>query len=146
MPHSETHCCTNCGFITSDDETPPAPPLSGSHPLLLTNHPPAGSEFPEIIDFLANGKQHLDLLNTRISVIAATMDSLVIDRDAIAEHVRSHTAAISLLRQLPTEILRRILSMSRRPSSRLKPPEVPWYLGHISKRWREVAVALPSLW
>ncbi|KAJ7664662.1 hypothetical protein DFH06DRAFT_986053, partial [Mycena polygramma] len=138
------HACV-CGFRSLDD-FPPLDPLPATHPLLTHNDPPAPSEIPRILDFLAHARARHDSLDRKIRAVAAILDSLVKDRDLIAEDIRSHSAVISPVRQMPTEILCRIFLMTRKPLAYMELAQPPWYLGQISKRWREIALALPLLW
>ncbi|KAF8142239.1 hypothetical protein K438DRAFT_1995223 [Mycena galopus ATCC 62051] len=117
----------------------PAPPLSAENPLLAHNDPPEGSRIPKIVEFLARARDRLDSLDFQIAALTK-------ERDAIAADMRSHTAVISVVRQLPTEILCRILAMAMKPLAYMELPQTPWALAQICRRWREVAVALPSLW
>ncbi|KAJ7631816.1 hypothetical protein B0H17DRAFT_1282971 [Mycena rosella] len=142
MEHMDAQCWNNLV------EPRPLPPLPALHPLLVTNGLPTESESPTIQDFIATAKQLLASLDTKIAAVACTMDTLVNERAAVAEDIRSHMAVVSpfVVRRIPTEILCRILSMALRPLAHTQCPEVPWHLGHICKRWREIAVDLRCLW
>ncbi|KAJ7652804.1 hypothetical protein DFH06DRAFT_1205737 [Mycena polygramma] len=145
MPPLQEHCV--CGFLPRDTSVFPLlhPPLA-ARALLTHNEPPADSETPEILDFLASAKERRELLDRKIVAVAAIMDSLVAQRDLLSRDIRSCAAAISPLRQLPTEILCRIFLMTLKPLAYMQLPQPPWYLGQISKRWREIAIRMPLLW
>ncbi|KAJ7652805.1 hypothetical protein DFH06DRAFT_1048336, partial [Mycena polygramma] len=138
------HSCF-CGLIPRD-ALPPLLPLSATHPLLTHNEPPAESETAKILDFLAGAKKRRDSFDCQIAAVAAILDTLVKERDLLAQDIRSHEGVVSPLRQLPTEILRRIFVMARKPLANFERPKAPWYLGQMSKRWREIAIAMPVLW
>lgn len=142
--------CTNCGSTPSELPSPPVippiPPLPTSSPLLLTNDPPVDSDVPYIRGFLSNANDRLDDLSKRLLALTSAMDVLVQERDALLADVRSHTAILSPLRNLPCEILCRIFVLAVPPLRRLELPRAPWFLGHICQRWRDISVALPTLW
>ncbi|KAJ7820944.1 hypothetical protein B0H14DRAFT_2832752 [Mycena olivaceomarginata] len=125
---------------------PPLNPLPPTHPLFTQNDPPSDSDVHRIQDFLASAKEHVDCLDMKIKALAAIMSSLVAERDSVAKEMRVHEGMISPIRRLPTEIISRILPMTLRPLAPLQCPEVPWYLGQITRRWRDIAIALPVLW
>ncbi|KAJ7123290.1 hypothetical protein C8R43DRAFT_1032079 [Mycena crocata] len=134
--------CATCGFIKTDNNAPVQPRVVlalGPDHLLRHNDPPIDSEIPEIQQFLTNAKTRLDYLN---SILAP----LIWERDKITADLRSHAAIVSAMRRCPTEVLCRIFEMTLPPLAHLELPESPWYLGHISRRWRDIAIALSSLW
>ena len=60
--------------------------------------------------------------------------------------IEIHRELLSPVRYLPSEILQEIfLHYSNNPRA-VVIAEMPWRLGHVSHRWREVALSLPSLW
>ncbi|KAJ7601964.1 hypothetical protein DFH06DRAFT_377997 [Mycena polygramma] len=145
MPPLQEHCV--CGFLPRDTSMfPPFHPPLAARTLLTHNEPPVDSETPEIVDFLASAKERRELLDRKIVAVAAVIDSLVAQRDLLSRDIRSCAAAISPLRQLPTEILCRIFPMTLKPLAYMQLPQPPWYLGQISRRWREIAIGMPLLW
>lgn len=64
--------------------------------------------------------------------------------------IKAHKALLSPVRYLPPEILQEIfLFYADNPSLHFTQnliAKMPWCLGHISHRWREIALSLPSLW
>ncbi|KAJ7119864.1 hypothetical protein C8R44DRAFT_555443, partial [Mycena epipterygia] len=117
-----------------------------SSPLLLTNDPPVDSDVPYIREFLSNADDRLSVLNKRLLALTSAMDFLVQERNTLLSDVRSHTAILSPLRNLPSEILCRIFLLAIPSLRRLELPRAPWFLGHICQRWRDISVALPTLW
>ncbi|KAJ6505672.1 hypothetical protein C8R47DRAFT_1102176 [Mycena vitilis] len=146
LPAPAHQCMAACVCGLPPDGLPPLHPLPATHPLLTNNDPPAESETAQISDFLAGARKRRDGLDSNIATVAAILDTLVKERDLLAHDIRSHEGIISPLRQLPTEILCRIFVMARKPLANFELPKAPWYLGQISKRWREIALGMPVLW
>ncbi|KAJ6505668.1 hypothetical protein C8R47DRAFT_1192345 [Mycena vitilis] len=145
MPPLQEHCV--CGFLPRETSTLlPLHPPTAARTLLMHNEPPADSETPEIVDFLASAKERREAVDRKIVAVAVIMDSLVAQRDILSRDIQSCAAAISPLRQLPTEILCRIFLMTLKPLAYMQLPQPPWYLGQISRRWREIAIGTPLLW
>jgi F-box-like len=65
----------------------------------------------------------------------------------LLKFIQVHKALLSPVRYLPSEILQEIF-LHYCDQGFINPPIslVPWRLGHISHRWREIALALPALW
>jgi hypothetical protein len=65
----------------------------------------------------------------------------------LLEFVQLHKALLSPVRYLPSEVLHEIF-LHYCDHGFTNPPicKVPWRLGHISRRWREIALSLPALW
>ncbi|KAJ6505667.1 hypothetical protein C8R47DRAFT_1037622 [Mycena vitilis] len=137
--------CCFC-VLPSRDNPQPLHPLPATHPLLTRNDPPAESDAPKILNFLADAKKRRDDLDCEIAAANAVLEILVKERDLLAQGIRSHEAAVSPLRQLPTEILCRIFVTALKPLANFELPKAPWYLGQICKRWREIAIGMPVLW
>ncbi|KAJ6476775.1 hypothetical protein C8R47DRAFT_1020763, partial [Mycena vitilis] len=137
--------CCFC-VLPSRDNPQPLHPLPATHPLLTRNDPPAESDTPKILNFLADAKKRRDDLDCEIAAANAVLEILVKERDLLAQGIRSHEAAVSPLRQLPTEILCRIFVTALKPLANFELPKAPWHLGQICKRWREIAIGMPVLW
>jgi hypothetical protein len=61
--------------------------------------------------------------------------------------IEAYTALLSPVRYLPSEILHEIfLHYAGNPNPNVSIATMPWRLGHISHRWRKIALSLPSLW
>ena len=65
----------------------------------------------------------------------------------LLEFVQVHKALLSPVRYLPSEVLQKIF-LHYCDHGMVHPPiiMVPWRLGHISHRWRQIALSLPALW
>jgi len=70
----------------------------------------------------------------------------------LLKFIKVHKALLSPLRYLPSEILQEIFlhyANHRYADGWIRGVQVstmPWYLGHISHRWRNIALSFPSLW
>ena len=67
----------------------------------------------------------------------------------LLKFIQAHRAILSPVRCLPSEIVEEIFLHYCACRTLVSHPAlsvVPWRLGHISHRWREIALSLPSLW
>ncbi|KAJ7074837.1 hypothetical protein B0H15DRAFT_59122 [Mycena belliarum] len=108
---SVPRCCLQCGSIYEEIAPPPAlppppPRLSDSHPLVLSNDPPANSEIPQIVDIVTSHTQALAIQDVRIDALKTTMDTVVKEHAARAEALRAHLAAISATRDARMDALK----------------------------------------
>ncbi|KAJ6501200.1 hypothetical protein C8R47DRAFT_970627 [Mycena vitilis] len=74
---------------------------------------------------------------------------LIAERDGIAERLKQYSAVLAPVRRVPPELVCEIFSwtLPRERQIRLGiVTQPPWYLGHISRSWRNIAVDLPTLW
>ncbi|KAJ7633873.1 hypothetical protein DFH06DRAFT_687162 [Mycena polygramma] len=77
------------------------------------------------------------------------MDQITSAPERQVEYVQHRFSVLPPIRRVPPELICEIFSWTlsgteNDAGSGLKQP--PWYLGHISQTWREIALALPSLW
>ncbi|KAJ7673911.1 hypothetical protein DFH06DRAFT_751319 [Mycena polygramma] len=159
--------CINCGVSSST--LPPVfdPPLPKSSPelvhLLRSNDLPLDSDIPSIRGVITEGQAeiahwdaHIDALEAQIQTLRTTLAHFVERREEVAEHVRRHESIISPVRRVPLELISEIFAMAV-PSSDLgevrgvllgRPPDpkTSWYLGLISRSWRDCALSCPTLW
>ncbi|KAJ7718465.1 hypothetical protein B0H16DRAFT_1268019, partial [Mycena metata] len=110
------------------------------------NDPPTVVECAPVLDFLAAARRRSDVLDGKIAALNAALDALSIERAILADDIQRYAAVTSVIRCVPTEIFCRIFTMALIPSVCTEIPKAPWYLGQISRRWRQVALELPSLW
>ncbi|KAJ6463152.1 hypothetical protein C8R47DRAFT_1225269 [Mycena vitilis] len=120
------------------------PPTAIQH-LLRSNEPPGEAEIVIITGLISRFQHTVDALTARIGIPEATGE-----RHVLAERVQRYTAVLSPIRRMPPEIMCEIFSWTlphtRRGTGGIVTTVAPWYLGQISTRWREIALALPSLW
>ncbi|KAJ7673908.1 hypothetical protein DFH06DRAFT_1319025 [Mycena polygramma] len=158
--------CINCGAFPSAppvfDPPPPKPAPELAH-LLRSNGLPLDSEIPSIPGVITEGQAEIVHWDARINALEAQIQSwrttlahLVERREEVAEHVRRHQSVISPVRRVPRELICEILVMAV-PSSSLgevrgvslgRPPDpkTSWYLGLVSRSWRDCALSCPALW
>ncbi|KAJ6561943.1 hypothetical protein B0H19DRAFT_942759, partial [Mycena capillaripes] len=117
--------------------------------LLATNDPPTDVETSLIRDFITNGALRVDALNAQIDLLRATIDRLIAERDDVADRTQQYLTILSPIRRVPPELVCEIFRWTLPHITIVAGQAVerpPWYLGHISKTWREIALAYPFLW
>ncbi|KAJ6492553.1 hypothetical protein C8R47DRAFT_1070589 [Mycena vitilis] len=149
--------CATCG-VPLDQETSVSllhlpkldAPSQSLTCLLESNEIPLEPDLPFLRDLVSNAQDRLDAFNAQIDSLHATLAQLTRRRDETAEYVRQHRAVISPLRRMPPELLCEIFELAWRNEddedrTRTAVPP-PWYLGHISRSWRDAAVPYAPLW
>ncbi|KAJ7620165.1 hypothetical protein FB45DRAFT_1094175 [Roridomyces roridus] len=126
--------------------------------LLLGNDPPPDAEISSLLAFLDKKRSQLAALDFQIDDSRSSghvVKSLVAERDATADCIRSYAAILSPVRRMPNELLAEIFSWTsftrrvRTASWYTHFRDVyspPWILGHICRSWRVVALGTPFLW
>jgi hypothetical protein len=119
-----------------------------------TNHP-VELEGESINAIISEREQQLDAVLRDFSALETVMVGIKNLRQSLAEQkckiIQSrhlHKGFMSTLRRLPTEILSHIFHYCL-PGRKYNSPAaklVPMLLTRICRRWREVAVGMPSLW
>ncbi|KAJ7654609.1 hypothetical protein DFH06DRAFT_1416375 [Mycena polygramma] len=153
MPKSKS-CCSECGALSPPVVTEEVTafvdvaPESRHHGLLNSNEPPEGSDLAFIHSVVSETEEHLKCLDDGIAKLQKTLKQLQEARLSLSRY----RAILSPLRRLPTEVLGEIFSwtsptvIDRRARNKLDVGASPWVLTHINARWREIALATPSLW
>ncbi|KAJ6552818.1 hypothetical protein B0H19DRAFT_893593, partial [Mycena capillaripes] len=117
---------------------------------LNTNEPPEDSELASIRSIVTNGGIRLTRLDTDISQLREQLRQLEEERLALSSFRARNMAILSPLRRVPVEVLSEIflwtLPSLREPRERFHVTDSPWFLTHVSRRWRAVAISNPSLW
>ncbi|KAG1748696.1 hypothetical protein EDB19DRAFT_1683168 [Suillus lakei] len=137
--------------IIPDLETPYSQASS-----LNTNYPAIELKDRAVIGaIITERQQELDAVLHEISGLETVMDGinnlrrqLVKKKDKITQSMNSHKRLISTLWRLPTEVLSSIFIYCL-PEDKYLPPasgQAPMLLTRICRRWRDVAVDMPSLW
>ncbi|KAJ7628270.1 hypothetical protein DFH06DRAFT_1057440, partial [Mycena polygramma] len=134
--------CWKCGAAPADrDELSSSGPVDLTH-LLSTNDPLLDVENTLIRHLVAKDSHRMDALNAQIRLLIA-------ERDGMAERLKQYSAVLAPVRRVPPELVYEIFSWTLPLERQIRPgivPQPPWYLGHISRSWRNIAVALPALW
>jgi len=129
-------------------------PKSPLRHLLKSNVAPSDSEITTIRALITDAEGRIEELHHRFPTRTRTSQA---KESRLLEFIEAHKALLSPVRCIPSEILQEIFllyadscaharSISRRSSSDNAIAIMPWHLGHISHRWRETALSLPSLW
>ncbi|KAG1747101.1 uncharacterized protein EDB91DRAFT_1345187 [Suillus paluster] len=104
---------------------------------------------PKLISAIINQRQQqLDEVLHEISGLETVLQQLVEKKDRITQSMNLHEGLGSALWRLPTEVLSHIFIYCLPQYEHLEPePDIaPMLLIRVCRRWREVAVGLPSLW
>ena len=112
--------------------------------LLKSNAAPSDSEIITIRALITDAEASIEELHCRFPT--SDPASQIIESQLL-KSIEAHRALLSPVRCLPSEILQEIFfyyADNPRPNVRIA--AMPWRLGHISHRWREIALSLPSLW
>lgn len=113
------------------------------------NDPPLETEIPSIKKIIIDSQARVDALNCRIDAIRATMDALVDERHKLVVHVQRYSAVLAPIRRVFPELIYEIFAWASKCSRRIGPNIVnqpPWWLGHICRSWRAIALGDSSLW
>ena len=124
-------------------DTSKGDPKSPLHHLLKSNVAPSDSEIVTIRALIDEMEVQIEELHHNHFPSSQATESRLL------EFVQVHKALLSPVRYLPSEVLREIfLHYCDHGLFRVNPPisMLPWCLGHISHRWREIALSLPALW
>ncbi|KAG1862644.1 hypothetical protein F4604DRAFT_1574444 [Suillus subluteus] len=121
-----------------------------------TNYSAFKLDYQVINTIITEHHQHqLDAVSHEISHFETVIDGinhihqqLVAKKDKIIQSMNLHKRLVSALWHLPTEVLSQIFAHCLPVEHRLSPASkaVPMLLTRICRRWREVAVNMPSLW
>ncbi|KAJ7656026.1 hypothetical protein DFH06DRAFT_1473762 [Mycena polygramma] len=141
--------CWNCGAASGCDNSPLMPSISSIQHLMRSNNPPSDVEIPVLHNFTANARRRVEALDGRIGILKAAMERLTSERDNLAGQVEQCRHVLSPIRRVPPELICEIFSWTlpcTRSVADSTVTHAPWYLGHISRPWRETALGFPSLW
>ncbi|KAJ6592318.1 hypothetical protein DFH09DRAFT_1273393 [Mycena vulgaris] len=117
--------------------------------ILDSNDPPSELEACSIRDLLTAGRQHEARLYKEIaSASAASREHLVAQRVALTRQIAEYEGALSLLRQMPTEILSLVFNFSILMDPNRSPfdDHALWILSQVCARWRTIMLPQPALW
>ncbi|KAJ7117450.1 hypothetical protein C8R44DRAFT_707808 [Mycena epipterygia] len=134
--------CPRCLRLTPFDTLEESSPIPSD--LFTTNRPPLDSEILSIQNVITERRAQKSLLDTRISVLEASLKKLMADRDSLEETIWAHEGTLSPLRRMPTELLSSIFALTRPSGTREDP--APWIVGQVCRHWRAIVSSQPSLW
>ena len=119
----------------ADKDIPKSPLLH----LLKSNVAPSDSEVITIRALITEVEVRIEELHH--NHFPASQDT----ESRLLEFIQVHKALLSPVRYLPSEILQEIF-LHYCDHEMIDITMVPWRLGQISHRWREIALSLPALW
>ena len=121
--------------------------------LLKSNEAPSNSEVITIHALITDTEARIEELHRRFPVRDCASKVIESQVSQLLKIIEAHRALLSPVRYLPSEILEEIFlhyANNLNPRSAIYNTvtiaRMPWRLGHVSHRWREVALSLPSLW
>ncbi len=88
----------------------------------------------------------IDAYDAEILRIQGTLEKLNRDRDRLKSYADHYGALLAPVRRLSYDVLLQIFEEACRQESDLCSSNVPFLLGLVCKRWRDVTVDSPSLW
>ncbi|KAJ7152101.1 hypothetical protein C8R46DRAFT_1197820 [Mycena filopes] len=124
------------------------PPPELKH-LLETNDIPIEAEASALRDIIANHRGQAAILTAQIHRLRGIVNQLIEKQQDMVHAADTYYAVLSPLRRFPSELLCEIFTAAlppRRPDDAQTVLNPPWYLGHISKFWRDTALTYPPLW
>ena len=113
--------------------------------LLKSNATPSDSEVITIHALITDAEAWIEELHHHFPA-AHDRTSKVVESQLL-KIIESHRALLSPVRYLPSEILQEIFlhyTDNIHPNATIA--TMPWRLGHISHRWRKIALSIPTLW
>ncbi|KAJ7609149.1 hypothetical protein FB45DRAFT_1067153, partial [Roridomyces roridus] len=143
--------CSECGSLKSSsfDQTPTS---SRRLKLTTTNEIPEEAELDSIRSFASTTRARLAVLEQGIVELEDRLKELQSERLALRKLHEEDSAILSPLRRVPPEILAEVFSWTLPgPDDAFalagkKAKHSPWILGYICRRWRDIALSIPSLW
>ena len=111
--------------------------------LLKSNATPSDSEVITIRALISEAEARIEDLHRRFP---ARNRASKVKESQLLKIIETHRALLSPVRYLPSEILQEIFRHYANNRRAVVIAEMPWRLGLVSHRWREVALSLPSLW
>ena len=112
--------------------------------LLKSNAAPSDSEVIAIRALITDAEASVEELHRRFPTRDHASQAI---KSQLLKTIEAHRALLSPVRYLPSEILQEIfLHYADDLGPNVTIATIPWRLGHISHRWRKIALSLPSLW
>ena len=112
--------------------------------LLKSNAAPSDSEVIAIRALITGAVASIEELHRRFPTGDPASQAI---ESQLLKTIEAHKALLSPVRYLPSEILQEIfLHYANDLGPNVTIATIPWRLGHISHRWRKIALSLPSLW
>jgi hypothetical protein len=145
-----------CVIGMTQTTLPPVPHQSAVSPppdllyLLRSNEPPQEAQIPIIRDIISDDKNRINLidaeivsLQSQIHNLNSTLGKSLQERNDAKLHALEHRCILSPIRRVPPELISEIFDLIYGGEAGKRPP---WYLGHISRSWRHIALSIGQLW
>ncbi|KAJ7208771.1 hypothetical protein B0H12DRAFT_993833, partial [Mycena haematopus] len=113
---------------------------------LNSDEVPLDSEIPIIKSGFSKIDAALACIDEEIMQLHSRLKQLEAERGRLSSYRAQSCAILSPLRRMPPEILGEIFSWTIPKAFLPGERYSPWFLTHISRRWRESAVLTSSLW
>ncbi|KAG7090406.1 hypothetical protein E1B28_009526 [Marasmius oreades] len=162
MDNHPTSRCHHCNFdIAASHRQSPGPSQYLLEKYTKSNKYPHIHEAASIKAAMEEAKNQEILLDETIAQFQSAIASLSAEKARIQKVIRQYRWILRPIHGLPPEILIRIFSFTLDfpvpskneggyetywPSSSLSPSGMPWVLAQVSRLWRHLALAVPSLW
>ncbi|KAK0442727.1 uncharacterized protein EV420DRAFT_1074956 [Desarmillaria tabescens] len=136
------HKCSRCLPSMKD------PKISSSGVFLKFRelYSPSELEILSISNLRSQIAEEIDAYDAEILRIQSISEKLNRDRDLLRSYADHYGALLAPVRRLPYDILLQIFEEACKQESDLYPSSVPFLLGLVCKRWRNVTITSPSLW
>lgn len=145
--HVDAISCSHCGHavIHGDFPTPISPV---PHLLNTIGLPPSGMERKAIQETISQSEAQMHMIQEEIVRAQEFLMSLARKRDALCQHIRTHTNLLSAMQRLPLEILSEIFLYHHNVAADngkdiMEAAMIP---GQVCHNWRSAALATPKLW
>ena len=113
--------------------------------LSKSNATPSDSEVIVIRALITKAEASIEELHRRFPTRLDHASQVI--ESQLLKTIEAHRALLSPVRYLPSEILQEIfLHYADSQGPNVTIGKMPWRLGHISHRWRKIALSFPSLW
>ncbi|KAJ6617682.1 hypothetical protein B0H10DRAFT_2032516 [Mycena sp. CBHHK59/15] len=139
--------CQNCGVVCRVDNIPTSKLRSPfSKEFLDSSRRLSPAEIGIAEEIVASGERIIADLDGAIARVRAELEQLIQQRDETDKQVVQHKYSLRPMRRLPPEIISKIFVSTLPYMDPDEPGDIPWYLSHICRYWRDVALGLPALW
>ncbi|KAJ6462175.1 hypothetical protein C8R45DRAFT_940988 [Mycena sanguinolenta] len=126
------------------------PPPLGLSPdmthLVNSNDAPLDSDISCVQQLISDAGDRLHALDEEILALQTTLAQLVQRRSEIDDSLRGHRAILSPVRRVPPELICEIFDFATAENRGNLGDKPPWWVGFISRSWRQYALGYPLLW
>ncbi|KAJ7173322.1 hypothetical protein C8R46DRAFT_1189638 [Mycena filopes] len=121
------------------------------HELLNSNETPLDSEILLIKSTTSQIDARMIAIDEEIALLHRRLQQLTDERQSLIRLRSRNSAIVSQLRRFPPEVLAEIFTWTlpavwSLSGHRFSSENSPWFLTHVSHRWRAIAISTSSLW